>query len=108
MYKQISICYCGTKILKKIFSKSSNFSADRHATALAARRVRLVSPRGFKSFLECAIASSTNLLSELILQPYRKYSNYSNMEEMERPRGAIYAVGGDPLSTSHRGKGLYG
>ena len=32
------------------------------------------------------------------------------MEEMEQPRGVkiIYAAGGDPLSTSHRGKGLYG
>ena len=28
---------------------------------------------------------------------------------MERPRGVkiIYAAGGDPLSTSHQGKGLY-
>ena len=33
-----------------------------------------------------------------------------HMEEMERPRGVkmIYAADGDPLSTSHRGKGLYG
>ena len=33
-----------------------------------------------------------------------------SMEEMERPRRVkmIYAAGGDPLSTSHRGKGLYG
>ena len=32
------------------------------------------------------------------------------MEEMERPRGVkmIHAAGRDPLSTSHRGKGLYG
>ena len=39
-----------------------------------------------------------------------QYTKVANMEEMEQPRGVkmIYAAGGDPLITSHQGKGLYG